>query len=284
MALAAAGGFLAGCAAAGPRPEMLVSAEWLAGHLKDADLVLLHVARTRAHYDEGHIPGACFVPWNELVVTREGVTNELPPVADLKRLLERCGVSDDSRIVLYGDTLVLSATRGWFTLDYLGLGGQAALLDGGLEKWRAGQRPISKEEPPSRQGRLTPRIRLDALAVLAEVRDLSWLAVNARSSDVVILDVRPPSEYRAAHIPGAVNLYWPETLVSREMPVLRPAAEVERMYQAAGVALGKTVVTYCTTGVQATQSYFLMKYLGYDVRLYDGSFSEWSRAAAAPAQ
>jgi thiosulfate/3-mercaptopyruvate sulfurtransferase len=277
-----AGGWLAANAAAGGRPEMLVSTEWLAGHANDRSLVLLHVARERADYDAGHIPGACFVPWGELVVTREGIANELPPVADLQRLFARCGVSDDSRIVLYGDRLVLSATRAWFTLDYLGLGGKAALLDGGLEKWRAEQRPVSKEEPAARTGHFTPHIRPDALVMIEQMRDLAWVAANVPSPEPLILDVRPPAEFRAGHIPGAVNVYWPQTLTSKEMPTLRPLAEIQQMYQAIGVAPGRTLVTYCNSGVQATQTYFVLKLLGYEVRLYDGSFSEWSQAKDAP--
>ena len=277
-----AGGWLAASGAAGGRPEMLVSTEWLAGHASDQSLVVLHVARERADYDAGHIPGACFVPWNELAVTREGIANELPPVESLQRLFERCGVSDDSRIVLYGDRLVLSATRAWFTLDYLGLSGKAALLDGGLEKWRAEQRPVSKEEPAARQGRFTPHIRPDALVGIEQMRDLAWVAANVPSPDPLILDVRPPAEFRAGHIPGAVNFYWPQTLTSKEMPTLRPLAELQQMYQAIGVAPGRTLVTYCNSGVQASQTYFVLKLLGYDVRLYDGSFSEWSQAKDAP--
>lgn len=273
----------AASAVAGPRLDMLVSTDWLAGRLNDPNVVVLHVARDRAHYDAGHIPGACLVPWSELVTTRNGVANELPPVADLRKLFERCGVTDDSRIVLYGDTLVLSATRAYFTLDYLGHGGHAALLDGGLEKWRAEQRPVSKEEPPARQGHLRPRIRPDVVVGLDQMRDLSWLAASVPSPDVLLIDSRPPGDF-AKHIPGAVNLYWPGALTSREMPTLRPLADVQRMYEAAGVAPGRTVVTYCMSGVQATHSYFVLKYLGYDARLYDGSFSEWSRAKDAPIQ
>ncbi|MGO9097156.1 MAG: sulfurtransferase [Bryobacteraceae bacterium] len=277
-----AAGWLAANAAAGGRPEMLVSTEWLAGHGRDPNLVLLHVARERADYDAGHITGACFVPWNELAVTREGIANEVPPVADLQRLFGRCGVNDDSRIVLYGDRLVLSATRAWFTLDYLGLGGKAALLDGGLEKWRAEQRPVTKEEPSARTGHFTPHIRPDALVGIEQMRDLAWVAANVPSPVPLILDVRPPAEFRAGHIPGAVNVYWPQTLTSKEMPTLRPLAEIQQMYQAIGVAPGRTLVTYCNSGVQAAQTYFVLKLLGYEVRLYDGSFSEWSQAKDAP--
>src|ERR1019366_2826707 len=120
------------CAAPATRQDMLVSTDWLSKHLTDANVVVLQVSANRNAYDAGHIPGARFVGLPELVVTRDGIPNELPPVADLKKVLEAAGVSDDSRIILYSDVSVLPATRAYFTLDYLGHGDQAALLDGGL--------------------------------------------------------------------------------------------------------------------------------------------------------
>lgn len=266
------------------RSEMLVSTEWLQQRLNDSSVVLLHVARDPAHYTAGHIPGACFVPWNQLVVERDGVTNELPPVADLVKLFAGCGVSDNSRIVLYGDNTLLSATRAYFTLDYLGHGEHAALLDGGIEKWRAEGRPLSQESPAPRQGRLTPRVRPEVLVRLEQVREFSREATSTPSPRVLLLDSRPETAFRAGHIPGAVNLFWGSALTSMEMPVMKPAAEVRRMHAQAGAAPGRTIVAYCGSGVQATHTYFTLKYLGYDVKLYDGSFSEWSKAPDAPVQ
>src|SRR5690242_12699927 len=137
-------------AAAAPalRSDMLVTTAWLAQHLKDPNVVVLHVSRDRMAYDAGHIPGARFLGLSDLVVTREGILNELPPAAALKTVLERAGVSDDSRVILYGDTSVLPATRAYFTLDYLGHGARAALLDGGLPKWTTESRPLGKNAPP----------------------------------------------------------------------------------------------------------------------------------------
>ena len=127
--------------------EMLVSTDWLASHLNDPKVVVLHIARERAHYDQGHIPGARFIAWNELTTTRNGLQNELPTVEELQKLFERVGASDDMRLVLYGDNAPLSAARAYFTLDYLGHGDHTALLDGGIEKWKAEQRTLSTEAP-----------------------------------------------------------------------------------------------------------------------------------------
>src|SRR5688500_9100494 len=85
------------------RSEMVVSTDWLAAHLNDPKVVVLHVARERGHFDEGHIPGARFVGWGEITATRDGVPNELAPVADLQKLFERLGIGNDARIMLYGD-------------------------------------------------------------------------------------------------------------------------------------------------------------------------------------
>ncbi len=276
----------------GVRSEMLVSTDWLSGRLGDPKVVLLHVARERAHFDKGHVPGARFVAWGEITATRDGVPNELAPVADLQKLFERLGIGDDARIVLYGDSSGLSAARAYFTLDYLGHGDRAALLDGGLEKWQAERRAVSTEAPEVQAARFTPRVRAAAVTDLDVVRDLSWTAANVSSPNLALIDARPADEYagtkpgdgvpRGGHIPGAANVFWMQNVVSKENPVMRPAAELRKLYEAAGATADRKVVTYCRTGGQASHSYFTAKYLGYDVVMYDGSFFEWSNAAGTP--
>lgn len=264
-------------AAAAPRPEMLVSTDWLSQHLTDSKVVILHVAANRAAYDAGHVPGARFLAEADIVVTRDGVPNELPSVADLKRVLEAAGVSDGSRVVLYGDTSVLPATRAYFTLDYLGHGDQAALLDGGLEKWRKEGRALSQEAPSSGQGTFTPHPHPELVAQMDQVKQMGKKSGSAPSSDV-LLDVRSPADYggeKGSHIPGALNLYWMENQVSRQDQTLKPSPELRKLYEDAGILPTSTVVMYCNSGMQASQSYFTLKYLGYDVKLYDGSMSEW---------
>ena len=274
------------------RSGMIVSTAWLAAHLNDPKVVILHVARARAHYDEGHIPRARFAAWDEITATRDGVPNELAPVADLQQLFERLGVGDDARIVLYGDNSGLSAARAYFTLDYLGHGERAALLDGGLEKWKAERRAVSLDMVESKAARFTPRVRAGAVTNFDVVRDLSWTATNLTSPSAVLIDARPVDEYtgtkpgegvpRGGHIPGAANVFWMQNLVSRENPALRSAAELRRLYEGAGVQPGRSIVTYCRTGGQASHTYFTLKYLGYNVVMYDGSFFEWSNTESAP--
>lgn len=276
------------------RSEMLVTTGWLAMRLKDPKTVVLHVARERSHYDQGHVPGARFVAWGEITATRNGIPNELPPVADLKKLFERLGVGNEARIVLYGDNSGLSAARAYFTLDYLGHGERAALLDGGLEKWRSENRLVSTDDAKPASAPFSPHVQAGTVIDLDVVRDLSWTAVNLSSPNVALIDARPAEEYtgakpgdgiaRGGHIPGASNLFWMQHLVSRENPVMRPATELRQLYEAAGVTPNRKVVTYCRTGGQASHAYFTAKYLGHDVIMYDGSFFEWSNDKDTPVE
>jgi thiosulfate/3-mercaptopyruvate sulfurtransferase len=82
---------------------------------------------------------------------------------------------------------------------------------------------------------------------------------------------------KAGHIPGATSLFWMDMLVSRENPVLKPEAELRRMYAEAHAAPERKLVTYCRTGMQSSFDYFVAKYLGYDPSMYDASFFEWSK-------
>jgi thiosulfate/3-mercaptopyruvate sulfurtransferase len=271
------------------RSHLLVSTEWLAANLNRPGVVVVHVTRDPSTYAGGHIPGAHLLTWDHFTTVREGVPNELPPPDELAERFSRLGIGDDSRVILYGDPPGLAAARAWFTLDYLGHGERAALLDGGLEKWRAEGRPVSQQEPPPpAPGKLTVRLRPEAVETLARVRRLAEIP----HPHVLLLDTRPPQDYRgekpagdpprAGHIPGAVNLYWPDALASREIPAFKPPAQLRQLFENAGARRGRKIITYCGSGVQASLVYFLARYLGYEAALYDGSISEWNRYPDSP--
>jgi thiosulfate/3-mercaptopyruvate sulfurtransferase len=286
---------VAASAAPALRSDMLVSTAWLADHLKDPNLVVLHVSRDRTAFDAGHIPGARFLALSDIVVTRDGILNELPPAATLKNVFERLGVSDDSRVILCADSSVLPATRAYFTLDYLGHGDATALLDGGLSKWKAESRPLSTDAPQTAQGRFTPRPRPEIVIEINAVRDLSFAASSGFGGAPVLVDARSGRDFngsttpnaeipRPGHIPGAVNVYWMQGQTSNSDMSLLTEQALRKLYESAGVTPDRPAVTYCNTGMQASQSYFTLKYLGYDARMYDGSFSEWSNAKNAEVQ
>ena len=264
------------------RTEMLVTTAWLAEHLNDPGLVVLCIHSAPEFCSRGHIPGARPIRLADIAVTRDGVPNELPPVEDLRKVFAAAGVGNQSRVVLYGERSNLFAARAYFTLDYLGVAGHAALLDGGIEKWTAEHRPLSMETPKVKPASLAIALRPEILIETAALRDLT-----KQPEAVALVDARPAKEFtgeqlsedvaKAGHIPGASSLFWMDMLVSRENPVLKPEAELRRMYAEAHAAPGRKLVTYCRTGMQSSFDYFVAKYLGYDPAMYDASFFEWSK-------
>jgi thiosulfate/3-mercaptopyruvate sulfurtransferase len=266
--------------------DLRVSGAWLAGTVVDGGVVDLPVGPARAGYDQGHIPGARFLPVSEIVVERDGNINELPPVAHLDSVFESLGISDDTRVVIYGPPL--SAARTFFTLDFLGHGDRTALLNGGLEGWKAARRPLSTEEPRVARTTFTPRPQPE------RVVDAEWVERHLHDPRVALLDARPEDQFtgavagegipRPGHIPGAGNLYWEELIVSTEHPALEDPERLRELFHEAGVRPGDTVVTYCRTGVQASFAYFVSRYLGYETRMYDGSFMDWSPREELPVE
>ena len=265
---------------------MVVSTAWLAGHLQDPSLVVLHVG-TQKDYETGHIPGARLVTLADISITGErGLRLELPPVDALERAFGRLGVAENSRVVVYAGTeSVQSATRVWFTLDYLGLGARTSLLDGGLLLWRAEGRLLSAEAPRVEPGKFT------AHPVAERVVSAEWVRSRLDDRAVQLLDARAPEFYsganagnmpRAGHIPGARNV--PYTSVFGERGTLQTEAALRALLEPAGGKQPALTVAYCHIGQQATVLYFVARYLGLDARLYDGSFQDWSSRPDLPVE
>ena len=270
------------------RSEMLVSTSWLEQHLNDRDLVVLYIGRDRGQFDSGHIPGSRFVRLDQLVEQHKDSLNDLPSASDLQATFESLGVGDESRVVLMGDAQGVLAARAYFTLDYLGHGDHAALLDGGVEKWIAESRRTSKEEVHPVRAHFIPRIQPDILVSTAQMRELS-LRVIKGSLDYVLIDARPEAEYdgtvnseavpKAGHIAGSQSLYWRKLIRPDANPLLLDSDQLQQQFGRVGARPGKSVITYCRTGMQSSFTYFVAKYMGYRASMYDGSIYEWVHAA-----
>lgn len=256
-------------------PELLVSTQWLADHLSDPHLVIVHIGHDRGDYEAAHIPGARFLPMDKFVSNKEP-GSELLPAEQLQQNLEAIGIGDDSRVVYFAPDWDPMATRLFFTLDYLGHGDRAALLDGGMDQWLREKRPTSSEEPKITPGKLTTHLHPEIVAKMDSMTKL--VAEKTGAGDVVIIDARPAKRYRAGHLPGAESMFWETALVSHDDSLLRSPQELRKQFEAAGVRQGKKLVSYCEVGLQASYTYFLARYLGYDATMYDGSYSEWSAA------
>jgi thiosulfate/3-mercaptopyruvate sulfurtransferase len=272
---------------------LLVSADWLAAHQKDAQLVVLHVGDADA-YRKKHIAGARLVSGQDISVSspsmESGLHLELPPAEDLRRGLEALGISNDSRVVVYfGEDWVSAATRVILTLDAAGLGAHAALLDGGMPAWVAAGHAVTEVVPAARTGKLAPLamqpIIVDAATVAASVGKPGIAVVDARDKefyDGTKAGGMPSHQHRAGHIAGALSI--PYTSVFDDQNKLRSNDELRARFAAAGVHPGDTIIGYCHLGQQATAMLFAARRLGYSVRLYDGSFEDWTVHAALPVE
>jgi thiosulfate/3-mercaptopyruvate sulfurtransferase len=249
-------------------PELLVSTSWLADHLKDPDVVVVQIGRNDETYRKQHIPGARFLPVSQ-IASSEHPGTELLPAGDLKKNLEAIGLSDSSHIVIYTTDYDPVAARLFFTLDYLGLGSHASLLDGSITEWLAEHRPVSAEAPAVTRGKLTIQEHPEVVA------KMDWVSkVTAHpAAPVAFIDARPTSRYEAGHLPGAMPMYW---LGTQEAHLLRSPDDLRQMFTRAGATSGKKMVSYCEVGQQASYVYFVARYLGIDAAMYDGSYMEWS--------
>jgi thiosulfate/3-mercaptopyruvate sulfurtransferase len=269
------------------RSRLLVQPAWLAQHLQDPDLVVLHIG-PRSEYDAGHIRGARYLDYQELASTNRlagGLTLQMPPADELRRRLGTAGISPHSRIVLYfgrENPYVSPTARVLFTLDYAGLGDRASVLDGGLGAWVQAGHPLSTESPPDRPGTLGP------LTVRPLIVDAEFVKANLATRGIAIVDGRnaafysgaqtgggPGAPHKTGHIAGAHSVPFGDTLDAASR--LKPAAELRKLFGDAGVKPGDTLVAYCHIGQQATQIILAARTLGFRVLLYDGSFEEWSR-------
>jgi thiosulfate/3-mercaptopyruvate sulfurtransferase len=261
------------------REPFVVTAAWLAEHLNDKDLVLLHVG-VRAEYDAAHIPGAMFIDNQAISTPRgEGLTLQIPSVEQLKEAFETRGVSDSSRIIVYfGKDWVTPTARVFLTLEYLGLGDRTSMLDGGMPVWIAENHPVTADVKQPARGSLMPRPRPETIA------DVAWVAAHLQDSAVTIVDARTEKFYagdpggfsRGGHLPGAVSIPFTSLVESETSDKLKDIAALTEIFRAAGVKPGAEVVTYCHIGQQASFVYFVARLLGYKARLYDGSMNEWS--------
>jgi thiosulfate/3-mercaptopyruvate sulfurtransferase len=265
---------------------VFVSVEWLSERLDDASLVVVHVGTPTAQSSGEFIPGARFLNYQEIVRVRNELIVEMPSVDELIEPLEMAGVSDDALIILYGSPAHLPA-RVYVTLDYLGLGAQVAVLDGGLEAWKSAGHPVDEAPTLGPRGLFTPQVRSDVLV------SADWIEERLGDPNMTLIDSRPEGEYtgrvparvggRAGHIPGARNLYWEDLHVTQDNPVLRDLQEIQNQFQNAGANSQAIVVNYCWVGMRASFTYLVAKHLGYATRLYDGSWNEWSKDDSLPA-
>lgn len=269
--------------------DVLVSTDWLEKNLGDPKLRVIEVSVNPGLFERGHIPGATNLAWHTDLV--DPVKRDIASPQNLEQLLRKAGVSSDSTIVLYGDNNNWFAAWGAWVFDVYNVK-NVKLLDGGRKKWEAENRPLS----PLAKSWPAGNIKLATANNSLRARLPDVLAVAEKRSNAALVDIRSADEYsgkvfapvgvqelavRAGHVPGAVNVPWSQAVAADGS--FKPVEELRKLYAAVGVDGSKPVITYCRIGERSSHTWFaLKKLLGYEVRNYDGSWTEYGNAVGVP--
>jgi thiosulfate/3-mercaptopyruvate sulfurtransferase len=286
-----------------PGDRALITTAELAGQLDRPDLRLFdcttYLEPTPAGSDEpynavpgrhsfeaGHIPGADFLDLQgEFSDARTKLHFMMPEVAQLEAAFGRHGISADSQVVLYSIGTPMWATRFWWMLASLGFE-NAAVLDGGLDKWKTEDRAI--ETGPTKGYRPATFTAKPRGGYFVGKHDV--LASKGERNTVVVNALGPqfhkglePSRYgRPGRVPGSCNLPA-ATLLDPQTKAFVPLDEAEQKFAAQGITKDKRVIAYCGGGISATVDLFLLRRLGYqNLTLYDGSMGEWAKDTSLP--
>lgn len=278
--------------------QPLVGTDWLQNHLNDADLRILDCTvflrpveggvrpeSGRAQWEQAHIPGAGFADLlGDLSDRDTTLPIMMPPAAQFADAMERYGVSDESRVVLYDTGTNVWATRVWWMLRAFGFE-RAAVLNGGWKKWTAeGRATSSGATPAPPRGRFTARARTDLIAdwqqVLTALNDPGVRLVNALSADEHSGKITRVA--RPGHIPGSENVPA-GSLIDPATNAFRDLNELRALFERAGLLGQRRVIAYCGGGIAASGDAFVLTLLGArDVAVYDGSLVEWSSRPELP--
>ena len=272
-------------------PEAIVNTQWVHEHQNDPKVRIVEVDYDPIpNYQLGHIPGAVLFDWRRDLnhpLQRDVLSKE-----QLETLFSRSGITDETKIVLYGDFNNWFAAYAFWDLKYYGVR-NVVLMNGGRKKWIDEDRPLSKDIPQYSHTKFYAQAPDDNLRVyLRQALDIynkpNVKLVDVRSPKEFTGEVLAPPEYptehaqRGGHIPSAVNIPWSQAV--KEDGTFKPYEDIRKLYENQGVTADKDVVAYCRIGERSSFTWFVLKYLlGYPkVRNYDGSWTEWGNLVRNP--
>jgi thiosulfate/3-mercaptopyruvate sulfurtransferase len=269
--------------------DFLVTTDWLEKNLNNPKLRLIEVSVDTGVYERGHIQGAVNFKWHTDLV--DPVKRDIASKENFEKLLRQAGVNNDSTIVIYGDSNNWFAAWGAWVFDIYGVK-NVKLLDGGRKKWEAEKRPLT----PLATQVVVGNIKVSDANNNLRARLIDVVAVANKKSDTSLVDIRSNDEFtgkviapagiqelavRAGHIPGAVNVPWGQAVA--EDGTFKSAEELKKVYGAVGIDGKKPIITYCRIGERSSHTWFaLSKILGYNVKNYDGSWTEYGNSVGNP--
>jgi len=261
---------------------LIIEPSELQGYPEFDDLLIIDLSKQDG-YEKAHIPGAIHVSPAEIISGTPPAPGKLPGIAQLEALFSRIGYSADRHIVVYDDEGGGWAGRFVWTLDLISHS-KVSYLNGGIHAWLAAGYPVTETIPEPAMTEVTLTISPSFTATKEEV------LASLDDGNVLIWDARSPAEYlgekkfslRGGHIPGAINLDWLETM-DRESE-LRIRKDINEVLVNRGLTKDKQIITHCQTHHRSGLTYLIGKSLGYDIRAYPGSWSEWGNDSDTPVE
>ena len=263
----------------------LVSTRWLEDHLDDPEMTIIDVQPNVHDYFIEHIPGAVYLNEGVLRVAARGMPTTFGPIMALQDIFRRIGIRRDRPAAVY---TAKGAFKGWgdgleqtmmaYALAKFGHD-NVFVLDGGLDKWKSERRRVEQEFPTIDPSDFTVEVRGEYPIGYDEFKK------TKDKEEVVLLDARPPAFYEGqgpwrepGHIPGAISLPWRSLMADENPALLKSDDEINSILERHNITRDHTVYCSCGTGREATNEFLLFKfYLQFpNVRIYEGSFTEWT--------
>jgi thiosulfate/3-mercaptopyruvate sulfurtransferase len=290
LALLATTGLQPSIAAPKNQARAVVNADWLEQNIDNPKVRIVEVSTEPGLYERGHIKNAAKIVWHtELVDT---VNRDIASAKNFQKLAQKIGISQDTTIVLYGDKNNWFAAWGAWLFNIYGAK-DVRILDGGRVKWEKDGRALTTAVPSFKQGNFTTRVADKSLRATL-LQDVLPVAKKRVKADLI--DIRGADEFsgkifaapgfqelavRAGHIPGAINVPWGQNVNADG--TFKTVAELKKLYADKGVDGKQNIITYCRIGERSSLTWFVLsEILGYNVKNYDGSWTEYGNTVGVP--